>query len=161
MKSRIFYICFFVILALFSLNSAVFGQDSLFVGTNSQEITFFHPSGLHGFIIYDTNPDGVMNNEASYGRQSFDLSAELGLPIAIDVERFSLGAGSYGFQELLEQTGSEYLQIHSIQNALAYGPKSPLSPLYSGAKDITMIVATANYQATEKFSAKFSTGLSQ
>lgn len=149
-----------LLLAFSGVMAPLFAEGPLSAPVSSQEVTFFHPSGLKGFIVYDVDPKNSMA-EVSYGKQTFDFSAELGLPLAIDVERFKVGGGSYGFQKLLEETESDFLEIFSIENVLSYGPKSTLSPFYPGSRDISMVVATANYQATERFSAKLSTGLSQ
>ncbi|MDX1762982.1 MAG: hypothetical protein R3231_01540 [bacterium] len=160
MAKKLVYVCLAGFMLFLGGLSTVFAEGFLSATSGSQEVTFFRPSGLKGFIVYDVDPKNSMN-EVSYGKQTFDLSAELGLPLAIDVERFKFGNGSYGFQKLLEETESDFLEIFSIENVLSYSPKSTLSPFYPRSRDISMVVATANYQATERFSAKLSTGLSQ
>jgi hypothetical protein len=126
----------------------------------AQEITFFHPSGVRGFIVYDVAPDRSLN-ALSYGKKSYDLSSPLGLPLTVDVERINVKDDPLNFKKLLDESESDYLEIFSVQRALTYGQKSTLSSLNVGSSDISMVVATAKYQATEKFTANLSTGVAQ
>lgn len=151
---------YFAIFVVLGFHSVLLGAEIPKTLNNFQEITFYHPSGMNGFIVYDlqpNQPDGGM----SYGSQTFDLSTPLGLPVTVEVESLNLSEGSYNIRALLQESESNYLEIFSFQHALAYGPKSSLSPYAPTNADITMVIASANYQATDRFSAKFSTGLSQ
>ncbi len=126
----------------------------------SQEISFFNPSGVNGFIVYDVQPEKGLKG-LTYGRQSFDLTSPLGLPVRLDVESFKLDEQAYDLQQLLDVGDGGFLEMFSIPNSLNIGSKSILSSAYSGTTDITMVVLSANYRATERFMAKLSTGLSQ
>ncbi|GEM_PF-2706292 len=136
------------------------GEDLTAAASDSQEITFFHPSGINGFIVYDVEPERSME-ELSYGKQSYDFSSPLGLPLTVDVERIKIGEGPLNVNKFLEASESDYLEIFSIPRSLTYGPKRSRTAYNGGLSDISMVVATAKYQATEKFSANLSTGLSQ
>lgn len=156
------YITVFSIVCIFSFwispVCAIEDNDNL---DKSQVISFFSPSGMNGFIVYDTDA-GRDNGGLNYESQSFNLVSPLGLPVTVEVEGVSIHDGPFEFQKILENSGSGYLEIFSIQHALTYGSQSKLSPLKNtGSADITMIVASANYQATDRLSAKFSTGISQ
>ncbi len=155
------FICIFIgFIAVFGVDVHVFGAEHPESANNSQYISFFHPSGINGFIVYDVDSTEP-SSELSYGNRSFDLSSPLGLPVTVVVEGFNITDGSYEVQKILQNTEMNYLEIFSIQHALTYGSKSSLSPLYPGKADITMVVVSANFQATNRFSAKLSTGLSQ
>ncbi len=126
----------------------------------SQAISFFNPSGVNGFIVYDVQPEKGLKG-LTYGRQSYNLNSPFGLPVRLDVESFKMNEQAYDLQQLLDVGDGNFLEMFSIQHALNYGTKSTLSSAYSGSTDITMVVLSANYRATEKFMAKLSTGLSQ
>lgn len=145
---------------LFFGSGPAWGGDDQTDVSDSQEITFFHPSGVNGFIVYDVEPDRSPE-ELSYGKQSYDLSAPLGLPLTVDVERIKIREGPLNVNKFLETSESDYLEIFSIPRSLTYGPKRSRTAYKGGLSDISMVVATAKYQATEKFSANLSTGLSQ
>ncbi len=153
------FLCFMVAVLFLGLGP-VWGEDGPADVPDSQEITFFHPSGVNGFIVYDVGPDRSLE-ELSYGKQSYDLSSPLGLPLTVDVERINIGEGPLDVNKFLEASESDYLEIFSIPRSLTYGPKRSRTAYNGGLSDISMVVATARYQATEKFSANLSTGLSQ
>ncbi len=126
----------------------------------SQEISFFNPSGVNGFIVYDVQPEKGLKG-LTYGRQSFDLTSPLGLPVRLDVESFKMDEQAYDLQQLLDVGDGNFLEMFSIPSSLSFGSKSTLSSAHNGSTDITMVVLSANYRATERFMAKLSTGLSQ
>ena len=152
-------LCLAVAVVSFASGPA-WGEDVSPAAPDSQKITFFHPSGVNGFIVYDVEPDRSLE-KLSYGKQSYDLSSPLGLPLTVDVERIKIGEGPLNVNKFLEAAESDYLEIFSIPRSLTYGPKRSRAAYNNGLSDISMVVATAKYQATEKFSANLSTGLSQ
>lgn len=160
MRLRALLFNFFLFFAFFGAILPVLGADSAKISGNAPVVSFFHPTGMNGFIVYDVDP-GEDQAALSYGSKSFDLSSPLGLPVTVEVEGFNISEGNVDFQQILQDTGSNYLEIFSIQRALNYGAKSSLSPQNAGPSDITMVVASANYQATDRFSAKLATGFSQ
>ncbi|NOY52869.1 MAG: hypothetical protein GXP58_04530 [Deltaproteobacteria bacterium] len=160
MKRCILSICCLVFSVLFFGAGPAWGEDGQPAVSDSQQITFFHPSGVNGFIVYDMDPAHSMEG-LSYGKQSYDLSAHLGLPLTVDVERIKIGEGSLNADKFLDASESDYLEIFSIPRSLAYGPKHSRFAYNGSLSNISMVVATAKYQATEKFSANLSTGLSQ
>ncbi len=140
--------------------ASVYAEDDAVSPVTSQEISFFHPSGMNGFIVYDVNPEDRSEN-LSYGKMSFDLSSPLGLPVTFNVEQLNMGNGSYDLQKLIQDNEKTYLEIFSIQRGLTLSNNGTLSSLHTGKPDITMVVLSANYLASDKFVAKLSTGLSQ
>ncbi len=151
-----------LILAICFLGSPGAGGAAEFSGLEdrSQEISFFNPSGINGFIVYDVQPENGLKG-LTYGRQSFDLTSPLGLPVRLDVESFKMGEQAYDLQQLLDVGDGGFLEMFSIPRALNYSNKGTLSSQHTGSTDITMVVLSANYRATERFMAKLSTGLSQ
>jgi hypothetical protein len=162
MRFSAFYIVVLVCLVSFSGVSSLFASDIGESLSNSPAVSFFNPSGMNGFIVYDVEPS-EKSGALTYGTTSFDLSSRLGLPVTVEVEveGLTLSEGSYDLYKFLRNREDGYLEIFSIQQALAYGPQTSLSSLNPGATDITMVIASANYQATERFTATFSTGLAQ
>lgn len=153
-------ILFIAIFIVLWANSQVFSADIPKYNKISQAVSFFHPSGMNGFIVYDVDQD-THKDGLGYGNKTLTLSSPLGLPVTVEVEGYSISDSSDNTQGILQNTESNYLEIFSIQHALSYGAKSSLSPMNTGSSDITMIVASANYQATDRFAAKFSTGVTQ
>ena len=151
---------FIAICLVFWANSQVFSTEIPKFNHSAQAVSFFHPSGMNGFIVYDVNPN-MHKDGLGYRNKSLSFSSPLGLPVTVEVEGYSISDRSDDMRGIPQDTESNYLEIFSIQHALGYGAKSSLSPINTGSSDITMVVASANYQATDRFAAKFSTGVSQ
>lgn len=149
-----------IIFVCSSLYSAVFASDFKNTPNNSPVISFFNPTGMNGFIVYDVEP-GENQSGMSYGSHSFNLSSRLGLPVTVEVEGLSVSDGSNDLNKILHDSESNYLEIFSIQHALNYASKSSLSSFNTGSTDITMVLASANYHATDRFFAKLTTGVSK
>jgi len=151
---------FIAICLVFWANAQVFSTDIPKSNKSSPAVSFYHPSGMNGFIIYDVNPS-MHKDGLGYRNKSLSFSSPLGLPVTVEVEGYSVSNRSDDPQEIFQDTESNYLEIFSIQHALNYGTRSSLSPKNADSSDITMVVASANYQATDRLAAKLSTGVSQ
>jgi len=160
MRLRVLKGLFLAILVVLSTYIPASATDAGKTSNIAPVVSFFHPTGMNGFIVYDMD-SGEEQGGLSYGNRSFDLSSPLGIPLTLEVEGFNLTERAYDFQQILQDGTSDYLQIFSIQHALTYGSKSSLSPFAGGPTDITMVVASANYQATDRFSAKLATTFSK
>jgi len=124
-------------------------------------VSIFHPGGVHGLIVYDMEPQG-RPAVVRYGGSRIDLSARWGLPVTVEVQGFNMVAeGSRRIRRIAEPAGDDTLEIFAIRHGLAYGSPSAFSPLREERSDITMVVASANYRAGDRFGAKLSTGVAR
>ena len=137
------------------------GADLPAASAGGEAVTIFHPSGVHGLIVYETQ-DPAGPSAAVYSGGPVDLSARWGLPVTLEVQGFNMVAqGSAGLRRLAGGAGDDTMEVFSIRHGLAYATPGRLSPLREERSEITMVVASAKYRAGERFRAKLSTGLAR